>query len=127
MNLVQLLQWQWKDYGHYHRNRSNLLMHIIAVPMFILGAILLMVGLYLQSKLILMPAIASLAISLIVQGRGHKLEAVPPAPFESPANAMSRLLLEQLVTFPRFVLSGGWARNLAASAMPAAQDDAVKN
>jgi hypothetical protein len=28
---------------------------------------------------------------------------------------VSRLLVEQRVTFPRFVLSGGWGRNLRAS------------
>ena len=57
-------------------------------------------------------AVAALGISLALQGRGHKMEAVPPVPFESPANAMSRLLAENLITFPRFVLSGGWYRNL---------------
>ena len=32
----------------------------------------------------------------------------------SASNFVGRLFLEQWVTFPRFVLSGGWARNLAA-------------
>ena len=115
MNVSQLLQWQWKDYGAYHQNRTNLLMHIVAVPLFMLGSILLMIALYLSWPVLLVISIACIAVSLAVQGRGHKMEAVPPVPFESPANAMSRLLLEQWVTFPRFVLSGGWYRNLVKS------------
>ena len=50
-----------------------------------------------------------------MQGRGHKLEPMPPAPFTGPWNFIGRLIFEQWITFPRFVLSGGWARNLAAS------------
>jgi hypothetical protein len=53
-----------------------------------------------------------MVVSLALQGRGHRQEQVPPEPFTSPANAISRLLLEQWVTFPRFVLSGGWLRAL---------------
>ena len=57
-----------------------------------------------------------MAVSMILQGRGHKGEAVPPAPFSSPANALSRIFLEQWITFPRFVLTGAWWRALHAAA-----------
>jgi hypothetical protein len=36
-------------------------------------------------------------------------------PFDGAGDVVSRLLVEQWVTFPRFVLSGGWGRNLRAS------------
>ena len=39
-------------------------------------------------------------VSLLVQGKGHKLEPTPPAPFTSPWNFIGRLLFEQLITFP---------------------------
>jgi hypothetical protein len=43
------------------------------------------------------------------------MEANPAVPFSGPGNALSRIFGEQFVTFPRFVLSGGWARALRAS------------
>jgi hypothetical protein len=36
-------------------------------------------------------------------------------PFDGAADFVSRFVVEQWVTFPRFVLSGGWRRNLKAS------------
>jgi len=36
-------------------------------------------------------------------------------PFTGPLNAMSRIFLEQWVTFPRFVLSGGWSHAMRAA------------
>jgi len=60
-------------------------------------------------------AVLGIVVSVIVQGRGHKLERVPPEPFTGPTNVLGRLFLEQWVTFPRFVLSGGWSRNPAHS------------
>ena len=35
-----------------------------------------------------------------------------PMPFSGPDDVVTRLLVEQWVTFPRFVFSGGWYRNL---------------
>ena len=49
-----------------------------------------------------------MVLSLALQGRGHRWEPVPPEPFTGPMNAVARLLCEQWITFPRFVLSGGW-------------------
>ena len=40
---------------------------------------------------------------------------VPPEPFAGPGQALARLFFEQWLTFPRFVLSGGWRRALAAA------------
>ncbi len=55
------------------------------------------------------------ALALAAQGRGHRLETTPPIPFRSPLDAVARLIVEQLVTFPRFVLSGGFARSWKAA------------
>ena len=35
----ELLDWQWSHYPENHRNRTNLLIHIVAVPLFWVGAI----------------------------------------------------------------------------------------
>jgi hypothetical protein len=47
MGLVRphLLEWQWSDYSAKHQDRTNLLLHIIAVPLFELAVIALVVGL----------------------------------------------------------------------------------
>jgi len=45
-----------------------------------------------------------------VQGRGHRGESAAPVPFTGPGDFVSRFLVEQLVSFPRFVLTGGWLR-----------------
>ena len=48
--------------------------------------------------------------ALALQARGHRLEQNQPEPFRGRRDACKHLLLEQCVTFPRFVLSGGWWR-----------------
>jgi hypothetical protein len=44
------------------------------------------------------------------QGRGHRGEANPPAPFLGPGDVAARFFAEQLINFPRFVVRGGWLR-----------------
>jgi Protein of unknown function (DUF962) len=115
MTVGQLLKWQWQGYARYHQNPTNLLLHIVAVPLFLVANLVAIVAVVQLSLGLLALAILGIVVSVGVQGRGHKLEAVPPEPFTGPANVLGRLLFEQWVTFPRFVLSGGWSRNLAHS------------
>jgi hypothetical protein len=112
MNAAELLRWQWEGYPSVHRSRANLLLHILAVPAFVLGNAALVVTLLLGMWAAAAAALAVMVVSMALQGRGHKLEKVPPEPFTGPANALSRVFLEQWVTFPRFVLSGRWLRAL---------------
>ena len=111
--MMALLAWQWQGYARYHQNRMNLLLHIVAVPLFLVGSVLVVVGVIRLSPLLAIAGIAAMGVSLFLQGRGHRLEAVPPEPFTGPTNAIGRLFLEQWLTFPRFVISGGWARNFS--------------
>jgi len=113
MTIGQLLVWQWRGYARYHQNTTNLLLHVVAVPLFLVANVVAIVAVVKLSLALLVPAILGVVVSVILQGRGHKLEAVPPEPFTGPANALGRLFFEQWVTFPRFVLSGAWFRNLA--------------
>jgi hypothetical protein len=108
MSVAGLLRWQWEGYARYHRSRANLLVHIVAVPLFLMGNVALVAALVRVSWLGAALGAAAIVASLAMQGRGHGREPVPPEPFTSPFNAVSRLFLEQWVTFPRFVLSGGW-------------------
>ena len=114
MNLPELLRWQWEGYAGYHRSRTNLLLHICVVPLFWVGTVLLVMGLLGLAWVELVVGAACMLVSVAAQGQGHKLEPTPPAPFTGPGNFVARLFLEQWITFPRFVLAGLWARNLAA-------------
>jgi hypothetical protein len=108
----RLLEWQWSDYAAKHRHRTNLLLHIVAVPLFQIGSLILVLALVRVSGAAAALAVACMAAALVAQGRGHRLEPETPAPFDGAADFVSRFVVEQWVTFPRFVLSGGWYRNL---------------
>ena len=55
-----------------------------------------------------------MVVSFAVQGLGHKREAEAPVPFDGPGDFLARVFVEQFITFPRFVLSGGWMRQLSS-------------
>jgi hypothetical protein len=112
MSVGDLLRWQWDGYPRYHQSRANLLIHIVAVPLFLLGTIGLIVAVIQLSLVVLVIAVGGIIVAVALQGRGHRLEPVPPEPFSGPLNFASRLFFEQWVTFPRFVFSGGWGAAL---------------
>ena len=112
MSIAELLEWQWQGYHRYHQTRTNLLIHIVAVPVFLVSNLLVIVAIARLSLVLGAIAIGSMALALLMEGRGHGLEPVPPEPFTSKLNAVGRLFLEQWITFPRFVVSGGWLNNL---------------
>lgn len=108
MNIAELLRWQWNGYEKYHRARANLLLHIVVVPMFLLANIALLLSPFVGSWVLALVSLALMVVSVALQGRGHGMENIPSVPFTGPVNAITRLLLEQWITFPRFVLTGGW-------------------
>ena len=108
MGLKELLRGQWQGYPRYHRTRGNLLLHIIVVPLFLVGNLALLLALARRSWLMVVVALLTMAASVAVQGRGHRQEPVPPEPFASALEAVARILCEQWITFPRFEISGGW-------------------
>lgn len=116
MTASELLAWQWEGYARYHRSRANLALHIVLVPAFLAGNVAVVAGVIRLSWIETLSGVAVMAVSMALQGRGHRGEAVPPVPFSSRANALSRIFLEQWITFPRFVLTGGWWRALRAAA-----------
>jgi len=116
VTIAQLLAWQWQGYPRYHQSRTNLLLHIVTVPLFMVATVMLVLSLLLLSWTLLLAALVGVVVTLVVEGRGHKLEPVPPEPFTGPANFVGRFFFEHWITFPRFVLSGGWWRNWKAAA-----------
>jgi hypothetical protein len=118
MGIVQLLRWQRDGYPRYHKSRANLLIHIVAVPLFLVGTVIVVAAIVQASLVLLLAAIGCIVVAVALQGRGHRLEAVPPEPFSGPISFVSRLFLEQWVTFPRFVISGGWVAALRKERAP---------
>jgi hypothetical protein len=110
MTVSELLAWQWEGYARYHQSRANLLMHVVLVPLFLAGSVALVVGLVRLSWIEAAAGSASMAVSMALQGRGHRGEGVPAVPFSGAGNAVARIFLEQWITFPRFVLTGAWWR-----------------
>jgi hypothetical protein len=106
-----LLDWQWSDYSAKHLNRTNLLLHILVVPLFDAAMVVFVLALISRSFVLAGLASGCMLLSMILQGRGHKLETESPAPFAGTLDFPTRFLAEQWLTFPRFVLSGGWYRN----------------
>lgn len=104
------------QYADSHGDRLNLLIHLLAVPLFWLGTLgfvtFATMGFWSYTAgTLVMPA-----VSLALQGFGHKREQVPPAPFAGPLDFVTRIFAEQLVRFPAFVLTGRWWRNFRRSA-----------
>ena len=108
------MAWQWGTYDRNHRDPGNLWLHIVAVPVFI-GATLGLVstlarGWWFAAGISFLTMLGAFA----VQGLGHKREAEPPVPFTGPGDFLARVFIEQFITFPRFVLTGGWMRQVLA-------------
>lgn len=104
-----LLAWQFASYPIAHRDRRNLAIHIATVPLFQLGTLAFVVGTLRWVPTAAIAGLATMAIVMALQGRGHKLEQAPPAPFLGPRDVFARIFAEQWINFPRFVLSGGFA------------------
>jgi len=104
-----LLVWQWSLYGEGHRDRRNLAIHAATVPLFLAGTCALVVS-PLAGPGLAVAGVASMLVAVASQGRGHAMEVARPVPFRGPADFVARFFVEQWVTFPRFVLSGGFAQ-----------------
>jgi uncharacterized membrane protein YGL010W len=110
MGLVRLAKWQWEGYPLYHRERKNLLIHIALVPLFLAGNVVLLAGIARVSWRASLAGLIATVVSFAAQGFGHGREANPSVPFTGFITSFARILLEQWIAFPRFVLSGGWLR-----------------
>jgi len=78
------------------------------MPLFFAGVLLAIATPWLGP--VALAGVALLPLAMALQGRGHRLESAPPAPFEGRLDVISRIFAEQLFTFPRFVLTGEFAR-----------------
>ncbi|OEC32682.1 Protein of unknown function [Pseudomonas cuatrocienegasensis] len=102
---------QLRDYARSHSHPTNLLIHLLTVPLFIVASAVLLNGLLQLSFVALVTGIIGLVAAVILQRAGHRFETDTPETMPD----IKQLLREQFVTFPQFVLNGGWLRAWRAS------------
>ena len=105
----RLLSWQWELYPQGHCDRTNLSIHAATVPLFQAGTLALVLG-PLAALWLAPVGLGAMIAAVAAQGRGHRRESTAPVPFAGPGDAVSRLFVEQWITFPHFVGSGGFLR-----------------
>ena len=92
---------QWRAPPENHRNPTNLVLHLIAVPLFILAFLLIVSGVFGMSFLNVAIGVVGLLAALGLQRHGHSLEAQASEPFSVRKDAVQRLMVEQFQTFAR--------------------------
>lgn len=96
-----------------HRNPTNLLVHLLAVPLFVLGHVLLVAG-FIVNPWLLPIGVAGIAVSLAAQKYGHSLEQRQVHAFSGARDFVRRLYAEQFCNFWRFLFSGQWYASFRA-------------
>lgn len=109
-NTQNLIERQLATYPESHNDKTNLWIHAFAVPIFMAGTIALLVT-PLMGIGWAAGGIAAMAVSMAAQARGHAREVKAPSAFQGPLDVVLRIFSEQWITFPRFVIRGGLARN----------------
>ncbi len=110
-----LLAWQWGLYAAGHTRRANLLIHVLTVPVFQIGTLALFSSPLLGAAFAMVGPVLMVG-AMAAQGRGHAGEPERPVRFHGPLDVIARIMAEQWIAFPRFVLTGGLARAWRASA-----------
>ena len=109
-------QIDWTSYQRVHSDRRNLLIHAVAVPLFV-GSIVSLIFYIIRGAYA--PAIIAFVlafIAMVLQGRGHALEVHAPVPLSGASNFLKRWFTEQFLIFPLFFLSGRWWHQFKAAA-----------
>ena len=104
-----------QDYPRFHKNKINLLLHIVMVPVFVVGVVYALWAALQGRWLVAVLALLLPLVSIAIQGAGHKKEPNPPLPFEGPGDFVKRIFSEQFYRFPKFVFSGEWLRAVRSS------------
>ncbi len=124
-----LLPRQWREYSGAHRDRTNLVVHAITQPVFAAGSCALLGSWAAPGGwMLVLSAAGALAMlaAVAAQGRTHRREERAPAPFRGPLDVVLRIVAEQWITFPRYVLSGAFARAWRAAGPAALSADAAR-
>ncbi len=107
----------WTEYDRVHASRSNLALHLFAVPLFIASILSLFKYLLRGDWVSVVIVVVTAILAMALQGKGHKLEPNQPRSFNSPTNFLRRWFTEQFVIFPLFFITGRWWRQYRAEAV----------
>ncbi len=69
--------WQWRNYPQNHQHPTNLALHLIAVPLFIIGFLLIVSGVFSLSLASFAIGVVGILAGLALQRHGHSLEPRP--------------------------------------------------
>jgi hypothetical protein len=108
MSFRELLAWAWRETPPVHRNVTNLIIHLFAVPLFVVGHLLLLSAVIVFSWWLAALGLLCIVVSLALQRVGHSLEAQQVHPFTGRRDFVRRLYAEQFCNFWRFLFSGKW-------------------
>lgn len=115
MTFGELVAWAWRETPPVHENRTNLLIHLVAVPIFALGHVVVAIGILAWSAWLVVSGVALVVLSLVAQKQGHALERQPVHTFASGKDFLRRLYAEQFCNFWRFLFSGRWYASFRAA------------
>ncbi|MGF6399285.1 putative membrane protein YGL010W [Pseudomonas frederiksbergensis] len=73
--------WQWRMYPHHHQDPPHLVLHRIAVPLFIVAFLLMVSGGFSLDLANIAIGVIGLLAALGLQRHGHRLEAQAGKPF----------------------------------------------
>ena len=107
MSFSDLLAWAWRETPPVHKSARNLVIHLFAVPLFVVGHVLALTSV-LVSWWLAIAGILCIIISIVLQGFGHSLERQQVHPFTGPRDFLRRLYAEQFFNFWRFLFTGQW-------------------
>ena len=113
LSYSELLAWAWRETPPVHKNAKNLVIHIFAVPLFVVGHLLLLAAV-LFTWWLSMAGLLFVIVSLALQRFGHSLERQQVPPFAGTRDFVRRLYAEQFCNFWRFLFFGQWWASLNA-------------
>ena len=113
MSYSELVAWAWTETPPVHKNGTNLLIHALAVPLFVVGHCLLVAAFFFNLWLFV-AGLLCVAASLLMQRYGHSLERNRPPPFAGSRDFLRRLYAEQFCNFWRFLFAGYWYASFKA-------------
>lgn len=109
-----VIAWQWRYYAAWHQDRLNLLLHMATVPLFAAGVLAAARQAFFGEWFGASIAAALALVALGIQWLGHLREPARAPDAGNPIDWLRRVLAEQFITFPRFVLSGGWLHQMVS-------------
>ncbi len=108
----------WSDYERVHADRRNLLIHLLAVPLFDIAFLVALIAIARGEWILAARSFLAATGSMVLQGLGHAKESNQPKPFNRPLDFLQRWLAEQYFKFPVFLITGRWWRQYKTAGIP---------